>query len=811
MIEARGRRLLVDGEPRVVVAGEIHYFRVPRDQWEQRLDLLVESGCNTVASYIPWLVHELADGSLDVTGRTDPQLDVGAFIDLCADRGLWFIARPGPFQMAELKNEGLPYRLYREHPEIVPVGWDAKPSTTATVDYLAPAFLAETRRWYEAVMPVLAARLHVDTAGGGSAPEAPRRPVIAVQLDNEIGMLAWVTNSPDLTEHLLDDFRGWVRHRHGEQASERYPGLLDDDPDDHAAWNEAVRSPDERWAGDLRVDLAAFMRGRFARYVDALRAMAEESGVVGVPFLVNIHGTADGSGQPFPIGISQLVDTYARRPGYLSGSDHYVGNLTLGTTPDLYVLNAYQAAVHDADQPITSLEFEAGTGDYGGGFDQNYDPHTVELKTRLFLAQGNRMLNYYLMAGGINPPLQTPVGDGNDRIAFTGERHGFAAPITPEGTRGPTFAPTARAAHLARTMEPWLGTSTEELDDLSLGLVLDSYATEYAHPHSAVMTRVVADLARWRGAGPRRALARPAMMRGHRFDAVDVQRDLARQVDGRPVTVMCAVSQHLAESTQRWLVDHCERGGSLLLLGRMPEFDLAGRPCTILADALGVRPGEPVSEGHRSHPSVVSQGWAAPEAEVRVGWAQPFQVSRGEVVLTLAGSGDACGLDVAVGAGRVVLFTAELPGLPTWFGRALDRLGVSRGLVLDSEFPGLFGTTTLSDRESRILHLWNISGYEMDAEVSLNGRAVVGEHLRLKPYTGWMLPLGLELSPLGLPGARLTANAEVIGSTRADDGTVRLKFGEPLRSATHPGWWLQVVGASAVVDEDSLTVTLTPG
>ena len=38
--------------------------------------------------------------------------------------------------------------------------------------------------------------------------------------------------------------------------------------------------------------------------------MCEERGVVGVPFFVNIHGTEGGNGAPFPIGISQLVDTY---------------------------------------------------------------------------------------------------------------------------------------------------------------------------------------------------------------------------------------------------------------------------------------------------------------------------------------------------------------------------------------------------------------------------------------------------------------------------------------------------------------------
>lgn len=51
------------------------------------------------------------------------------------------------------------------------------------------------------------------------------------------------------------------------------------------------------------------------------------------------------------------------------------------------------------------------------------------------IAQGNRLLNYYLFAGGRNYRLDERRGDGNDRIAATGERHGFAAPIDPEGTR----------------------------------------------------------------------------------------------------------------------------------------------------------------------------------------------------------------------------------------------------------------------------------------------------------------------------------------------------------------------------------------
>ncbi len=72
MVEVRSRRILIGGEPVVVMAGEVHYFRVARDEWEDRIRSAKEVGCTAVASYIPWLWHELPDGTIDVTGRDPP-------------------------------------------------------------------------------------------------------------------------------------------------------------------------------------------------------------------------------------------------------------------------------------------------------------------------------------------------------------------------------------------------------------------------------------------------------------------------------------------------------------------------------------------------------------------------------------------------------------------------------------------------------------------------------------------------------------------------------------------------------------------
>ena len=793
MIEISGRRLIIDGVPRVVMCGEIHYFRVPREEWADRIASLKAAGCAGVASYIPWVVHELPDGSIDVTGETLPERDVAGFIDLCRDAGLWFVARPGPFIMAELKNEGLPFRVYTEHPEIVPTGWDGRPGTTATVDYLAPAFLAEAERWFDAVLPAIAERLQ---PRGGN--------VIAVQLDNEIGMLAWVTNTPDLTEHLLADLLAWVRDQHGDRFAARYPIDLSDP----GAWARAVRTPDEAWAGALRLDLGRFMRSRFARYVQALRGFAEGAGIRDVPFIINIHGTAGGDGGPFPIGISQLVETYAGVPGMLSGSDHYLGDVTLDTATDLYVMNAFMAAVHDQDQPLTSVEFEAGNGDYGGGLEKVYEPSTIDLKTRICVAQGNRLINYYLFAGGINRHLDAPVGDGNDRISILGEEHGMAAPVGPRGEHSLTYAPTSAVVAAVNAQEPWLARMHEEHDDVALGFVLDSYMTEYHHPSSAIMSQIVEDLASHRGAGQRKALARSLLLAGYRFGAVDLQVDrragslpqvnrrtgpppphvdrrtgslpphVDRGTGSLPQVVALATGRHLAEPVQRRLVAHLDDGGGLLLLGKLPELDLEGRPCRVLADALGVTAGEVVREGHHYYPSVASRSWLPAIPEKRAGWIQPLAAEAAETLLVEVATGRPCGLEVRRGAGRAVLLTAELASDPGLFASAVRRLGAAPGLDVRAANPGLLATTTATPDGERLVHLVNVIGYDTAVHLALDGQDLHdGAALVVPGHSGHMLPLDLFLPTT--PAVRVLWASAEIASVKSDEVTFRPGLGGP--------------------------------
>lgn len=675
-------RLLQDGRPRLVLAGEIHYFRLPRERWAPVIDLLARAGADTVASYIPWLWHELADGSLDLTGRSRPERDLGAFIDLCAEAGLDFLARPGPFQMAELKNEGIPYRIRREHPEIAPLGWDAKPAPGDDVDLLAPAFLAEVGRWFDAVLPVLAARQ--PSAGGR---------LNAVQLDNEVGMLSWVTNTPVLTDLALAQFDAFLEDR---GHRDRYP---------RQDWGRVVRSPDEEWAGPLRVDLADFARHRHAAYLEWLAARVRAAGLTEVPLLVNVHGTSGGNGVPFGIGVSQLAETWRAGAQVLPGSDHYLGELTRDSIVDLHFISAaLQAAA--PDRTITSLEFEAGTGDYGEGSEELHDPATVGVKSQLMAAQGNRLINYYLFAGGTNPALDAPVGDGNDRIGFTGLRHGTAAPVGPDGEAGVSYRSTADAIAGLRAEEAHLAEAVAEHDDLAIGWSASAFATEHRYPLSTVMADIVADLEAHRGPGPRKALHRALLHTGHRFGMVDVE-DPGSTLPG---TLLMSGGRVVAETVQRRLVEHARSGATVVWLGRLPDLDVTGGHCDLMADAAGVTLLERVSAGPHHHPSVRgSEAW--PElSEVRVGWYESWRAPAGSTVLMESVTGDICGLEVPIGAGRLVLLGAELNGRAAPWRGLFDRLGLVNGLGFETDIDGVLALTTRSSGR-RMLHVFNPTGY----------------------------------------------------------------------------------------------------
>jgi beta-galactosidase len=100
---------LLDGRPIRLMAGELHFQRIPREYWNDRLLKARAMGLNAIATYVFWNVLEPEPGQWDFTGRND----VRAFVREAQAAGLWVILRPGPYACAERDFGGLPAWLLR--------------------------------------------------------------------------------------------------------------------------------------------------------------------------------------------------------------------------------------------------------------------------------------------------------------------------------------------------------------------------------------------------------------------------------------------------------------------------------------------------------------------------------------------------------------------------------------------------------------------------------------------------------------------------------------------------------------------------
>jgi beta-galactosidase len=103
--EARAHQFFMDGQPTMLVAGEMHFGRVQPEDWETRIQQAKAMGLNTISFYLFWNQVETKEGEFHFTGMTD----VRRVLQLCRENGMWAVLRPGPYCCAEIEYGGIPW------------------------------------------------------------------------------------------------------------------------------------------------------------------------------------------------------------------------------------------------------------------------------------------------------------------------------------------------------------------------------------------------------------------------------------------------------------------------------------------------------------------------------------------------------------------------------------------------------------------------------------------------------------------------------------------------------------------------------
>ncbi|KAM8879951.1 beta-galactosidase [Spinachia spinachia] len=165
-----------DGEEFRYISGSIHYSRIPRIYWKDRLLKMYMAGLNAIQTYIPWNYHEEFPGQYNFSGDRDLEY----FLQLAQDMGLMVILRPGPYICAEWDMGGLPAWLLKKKDIVL---------RSSDTDYIRAV-----DKWMGKLLPMMKPFLYQN---GG--------PIITVQVENEYG--SYFACDYNYMRHLTKLFR----------------------------------------------------------------------------------------------------------------------------------------------------------------------------------------------------------------------------------------------------------------------------------------------------------------------------------------------------------------------------------------------------------------------------------------------------------------------------------------------------------------------------------------------------------------------------------------------------------------------------
>lgn len=341
--------LKIGSETVPLLAGSVHYWRLDPRDWRPCLAATKALGMRLVDTYIPWSVHEVAPGVLDL-GEKNPQLDVKAFLQQAHELGLYAIVRPGPHINAELTYFGIPERVVWDpacqarSPQGNPVVLPMLPQAFPVPSYASEVFLDETARFFRGLTKTLAPMLY------------PDGPIVMVQLDNE-GAMYFRDGAYDQDYHpdAIALYRAFLRDKY--KSIDKLADAYGFDATAEGAPRFGDMIPpgkfDAKTPGDLvkHVDWAEFHEHLLARAMGRFAKAMTEAGIDGIP---RSHNFPPGQ-EATPLNAARVRDSID-----LVGYDFY--NKASPTTRVTLMRRTSELAVRSDALGVPPFACEMGAG-----------------------------------------------------------------------------------------------------------------------------------------------------------------------------------------------------------------------------------------------------------------------------------------------------------------------------------------------------------------------------------------------------------------------------------------------------------------
>jgi len=316
--EIRDGQFLLEGKPMKVYSGEIHYPRIPKEYWKQRLQMVKAMGLNTIATYVFWNYHNPKPGVWDWTNDNH---NLREYIKTAQEVGLYVILRPGPYVCGEWDFGGYPW-WYPLNKDMV-IRSNNKPFLDSCKNYLT-----QLREQVKG--------LHISEGG----------PIIMTQVENEFGSYVAQRKDIPISEHKI--------------YNKAIETMIKD-----LGFKPPYFTSDGSWLFNGGAIPGALPAANGEDDVTKLKKIVDEYNGGKGPYMVAefYPGWLDHWAEEFPLVATDKVINQTKK--YLDGDVNFNVYMVHGGTNFAFTSGANYNKEHDIQPDLTSYDYDAPISEAG--------------------------------------------------------------------------------------------------------------------------------------------------------------------------------------------------------------------------------------------------------------------------------------------------------------------------------------------------------------------------------------------------------------------------------------------------------------
>jgi beta-galactosidase len=203
-------------------------------------------------------------------------------------------------------------------------------------------------------------------------------------------------------------------------------------------------------------------------------------------------------------------------------------------------------------------------------------------------------------------------------------------------------------------------------------------------------------------------------------------------------------ARYMPRNIQQKLSAYAAGGGTLLIYGELPEYDLEGNPCTVLLDAMNLPSPVYIKNSPPTYFLTLSCcGNFADVTEAQRGSAAQCFPKDEDAMLMPVGSTLMCGMVKQVTQGKIYAITCDYPADYKFYKHLFAEMSLYPSLKASHYRQGIYISRTESQDSQQLIYLINLDAFTKTVDIEMDGEVLFKDFV-LYEKASYILPVNVK-------------------------------------------------------------------